>query len=113
MKKEVEEMLVRFYFVMWDRYTYNAETNDYSFYGWIDREKDNYKDFLEICFSPDCQRQYPDEVWDFTTSSAEFHNEICRILGMNDMEVNTCIRIEKDFDIPNVIHLHEEKGKKD
>lgn len=101
-KKEIEVMLERFYFVMWDRYVFNKESNEYSIYGWIDREKDNYKDFVELCYSPDLpQKDY--KRWDFNTSSVLRHNQICEILKISDS--NHCIRIEKTFDIENVIKL--------
>lgn len=100
-KKFIEETLERFYFVNWDRYTNDKESNTYSLYGWIDREKDKYKDFIEICYTPN----YPDDLWDFTTSSADFHDEICRILGIVCDTSNHCIRIEKDFEVANSIKL--------
>lgn len=104
LKKQIEEKLECFYFVMWDRYTYDKIDDVYAFYGWIDRQKDFYKDFIELEFYP----TDPDERgfhWFFSTSSVEYHSEICRILDFVEDNSNQCIRIEKDFDVANVIKL--------
>lgn len=98
LKEFIEEKLERFPFVNWDRYIYDKETNSYSFYGWIDRE-DSYKDFIVLNYSA------VDGDWDVTTSSAEKHNEIMEVLNLKPEDTNTCIRIEKSFDIINMIKL--------
>jgi len=97
-KKYIEEMLSKLFFVRWDRYT-NDDDTFFVFYGWIDREKDEYKDFVVITYQPEVND------WWATTSSAHYSKTISRLLGYKDDEHNECIRVETTFDLPNLIKL--------
>lgn len=94
MKKEIEKMLNSMSFVRWDRYTQDG--NFYNIYGWIDRAKDSYKDFVLL--------QFDGKVWYWVSSSAEYDKQISKIID-GDVETSPCKRIEYDFDIKNVIKL--------
>lgn len=70
-KKEIEDTLNKLPFVKWDRYT-QIDTNKFSLFGWIEREKDTYKDFvlLEIKVRPSFTQI------EATTSSEKYSEEI-------------------------------------
>lgn len=90
-------MLSALYFVHWDRYV-NRGFGLYSFYGWIDREKDNYKDFIVLDYSGM-------GAFNWLTSSAARDKEIQKIVDGFEGLANPCQRIEHGFDIKNVIKL--------
>ena len=75
-------------------------------YGWIDRNKDSYKDFVTLHLVLDYKR-----VEFALSSSAEFNTEIadlCRELsGLGGASYKQCVRIEDLFEIPNMIRLNE------
>lgn len=95
-KHEIEEMLSKFPFVRWDRFT--EKDGQYTIFGWIDRPQDSYKDFLVITIYED------GDAW-LTTSSAEKHDEIMQISGALPHQQTTCQRVENHFSIPNMIKL--------
>lgn len=97
---KIEEVLKRFPFVMWDRFTYDPNEDVFDLYGWIRRKGDRYrKDFLLVRFDGTTME------WGVTTSSLEKHDEIIKILGLKEGGYNNCQRVEWDFDIKNVIKL--------
>ncbi|HEC66237.1 MAG TPA: hypothetical protein ENI23_13180, partial [bacterium] len=69
-EKEIKELLRKFPFVNWDRFIGARE--EYTFYGWIDRE-DSYRDFLVLNFTD------PKKPW-FCTSSNKYSKKIAAIL---------------------------------
>lgn len=95
----IEHKLSSLYMVQWDRFT--KSKNEFTFYGWIDREKDFYKDFvvLNISFFAGSH-----DTW-FTTSSAKYSASISKILAMPQGNHAECIRVEKYLEVPNVIKL--------
>jgi len=80
-------------FVNWDRYFGKGE--NLTFYGWIDRDKDNRKDFVFIEFNEGGYITHG-------TSSSKHSKKIAEILGQGHSD---CIRVEDFCDIPNVIKL--------
>lgn len=94
--------------VEWDRYTVGHrpdEGTEITVYGWIDREKDEYKDFVITSFYPETDENI---IW-YTTSSDRYTGEIYRILyGEEPDDHNDCQRVEDTFDVPNAIELHEQ-----
>lgn len=95
-KVKITNILKKFNFVNWDRY-YGAE-GSWSFYGWIEREKDNYKDFILIEFDNN------NEVVYHGTSSKKHTREIAEILNRGHSD---CKRVEHFCDIPNLIRLKD------
>ena len=63
MPEEIIKMLGKLSFVQWDRYTSPLPQHEYHIYGWMDRAKDTYKDFVVL--------SYVDGDFWFITSSAE------------------------------------------
>lgn len=61
-------------FVNWDRFVDCGRSA--VVFGWIDRKKDNYKDFV-------CVEVYPRGYLEFTTSSAEYSETISEIYVNN------------------------------
>lgn len=97
--KHVEEKLEALTFVRWDRFI--ETTKEIYFYGWIDRKKDSYKDFLLAVLSKETQK------WWWVSSSVGLENEIDRILRGNiNMDRISCQRIEHNFNIKNSIKLN-------
>ncbi len=89
-------MLESFDFVMWDRFTIDYERRCLNVYGWIDREKDSYKDFLTLKIFPDRKKI------GYVTSALRYHDRIAEIL---DTKPKACLRVERYFPIKNVVRL--------
>lgn len=85
--------------VTWDRYA--GTDGNYVAYGWIEREQDNYKDFVVIDFVFN-----DDETWsyNFCTSSAKYSEQIHNLLEMTG-EHSPCVRIEATFDDVKAVRL--------
>lgn len=94
----ITNVLKKLWFVKWDRY-FEYESGE-SFFGWIDREKDNYKDFVLLDFVG--------KELNFATSSKKYSKEIAEILNQ---EHSDCKRIEYFCDIPNCILLSLKEKK--
>jgi hypothetical protein len=101
----IESHLEAVAFVSWDRFTvgdWNGE-QAVSVYGWIGRDRDEYKDFVLLIFWPESEEFY------YATSSEERTHEIYEILvGEDSDEHNECRRVEHTFRIENAIELHEQ-----
>lgn len=99
---ELEDELEALDFVEWDRWTGGewAEGHGYvTVYGWIEREGDDYKDFVEVM-------RWDDGSLYFTTSSAKYTKDIHNVLFDEPAEAhNDCRRVEKVVDIENVVKL--------
>jgi hypothetical protein len=95
-------------FVNWDRFVDCGRT--VLAFGWIDREKDNYKDFVSVEVS---QRGYVE----FTTSSAK-HSETISDIYVRQGRLppgthESCQRIEdskKLSGVRNVVRIREEEN---
>ena len=81
--------------VSWDRFIVDEELGYLCVFGWIDRAKDAYKDFVVLGYNDSGL------LW-WQTSSAERSAEIGTILGAPHME---CQRAENNFNLSNVIKL--------
>lgn len=105
-KKAIEDTLSHFVFVKWDRYVFDKTNNIYYIYGWIDRKKDKYKDFIQVSY--EVKGQY----WDFLTSSVEKHDTIIKMFGIKEKNTINCIRVEDSFDVVNSIKLKSKTKKR-
>lgn len=100
-KAAVSRQLDKLPFVRWDRFVYCTSSTGRTgveVYGWIDRKKDAYKDFLLL------------EIWEdggvnFNTSSAARSLEIFRILVGSGRGHQKCKRVEDFFTAKNAIKL--------
>lgn len=99
-KLRAQKIMDQLPFVRWDRFCFVGKSFKAGFtcYGWIDRAKDAYKDFVEIYFLPDGEVEY-------MTSSAKHSLVIFRILYGNGRGHRKCKRIEHFFDVHNPIKL--------
>ncbi|WP_312908491.1 hypothetical protein [Natronosalvus caseinilyticus] len=107
-KAWIEQTLERLEMVSWDRFTESYDDGlgkFYTVYGWIDREKDDYKDFVVLRFFPDTD----EHLISYTTSSDKYTHEIHRLLFDKGDGHNDCQRVEHTFDVSNVIELEETK----
>ncbi len=108
-KQFVEKTLKKFEIspmVSWDRLFFDERLKILSIYGWIDREADSYKDFVQInfVFSKLLKTSLP-KVELSGTSSAKFCDRICKKLHGKKTTHNPCERVEHHFLIPNSIKL--------
>lgn len=97
-KRKIEKTLNKLPFVRWDRMC-DAD-GILTIFGWIDREKDPYKDFVSIDF-------FADGDWDtFMTSSSKYSLTIFKLLRNSDGRGHrNCKRVEHIFDVHNPIVL--------
>jgi len=106
-KDFMEETLGDLPMVEWDRYVEWWDDKDQHWtkvYGWIEREKDSYKDFVVIQFNLSKPK-----VFDYITSSAKHDEEVHEALGFDPEESTKCKRVEKLPIKSNAIEL--ESGK--
>jgi len=97
----ISTVLDTFPFVQWDRFTHFK--NIVRVYGWIDREKDEYKDFVHFEFNLEHQ-----DILFLGTSSDKYSERINEILNEILDEENghtPCQRVENQFDVENSIQL--------
>ncbi|MFC6809774.1 hypothetical protein ACFQGT_00295 [Natrialbaceae archaeon GCM10025810] len=93
--------------VMWDRFSVACDPpvgRFYTVYGWIDRETDDYKDFVVVRFFPETD----DNLVSFTTSSDKWTHEIHERIFGETAGHKDCKRVERHFDISNAVELHEQ-----
>lgn len=96
-KTRIEATLRKFPFVAWDRWVDFPEGVEV--YGWIDRPRDTYKDFVSLFF-------YPDGDVAFSTSSATMSLPIHKALnGGSGRGHRRCKRVEGHFRVRNVVRL--------
>jgi hypothetical protein len=87
-------------FVNWDRYDVNEEQGLIGVYGWIPRQ-DLHEDFVFLQYYHKGEGLFS---LSFATSSEKYTKKIFKILkGVG--EHNDCERVEKRFNIPNMIKL--------
>lgn len=94
--------------VEWDRFVV-GERDGYQYvdvYGWIEREEDEYKDFVWVRFWPS------NETIDYTTSSDTYSEYLtAEWFGEDALDGhNECRRVEHAFDIENAIELHDDQS---
>lgn len=95
-RKEIGEWLNKFPEVMWDRFSVGETGAFVSVFGWIEREQDSYKDYVELCF----WENKPDGI---STSSAKYSKEFADRL---DFGHSDCKRVERWFkNVTNVARL--------
>lgn len=106
----VEDVMTDLPFVDWDRgteWTYEDGLKAMSIYGWIQREKDDYKDFVNIAiFEKEDVEKAKIEFWG--TSSEKYSEEIHkRLFPEDDLDEmhNECFRLEDRFNVENLIKL--------
>lgn len=87
----IENVLKKLDFVNWDRYFGEEEL---TFFGWIDREEDSYKDFVTIVFDRNGL------VITYATSSLEYTKKIAEVLNFYH---SPCRRVEYFCDGNNII----------
>ena len=94
-KQWIERVLTHLPFVQWDRFlNINAvDIRIISIFGWIDRKKDNYKDFVHLKFNLITQK-----VCFLGTSSKEYSKKISAILGSQHID---CQRVKENFEVLN------------
>jgi hypothetical protein len=94
-KSHVEATLRRLPFVTWDRFVDFPEGLEV--YGWIERPRDAYKDFVTLFF-------YPDGDVAFSTSSAKYSLTIHKALnGGSAKGHKRCRRVEGSFRVRNLV----------
>lgn len=84
-------------FVTWDRFTMPSEGH-YCVYGWIDREKDSYKDFVLLIV----EQGVGGYQITFHTSSSKYSKKISKRLGMDVEDHSDCIRVEYHADLTKI-----------
>ena len=103
MEDWIEEKLEELGFVEWDRY-FGFEDDEHgeilTVYGWIEREKDSYKDFVLVKVF----KKYEDITLE-ATSSAKYSEEIYETLYGDTEDHIECARVENRFEIKNAVNL--------
>ena len=83
--KWIKKIMNKLPFVDWDRF---IDLDDFiEVYGWIDREKDNYKDFVLLEFDMKKKVGYC-----LATSSSKYSKEICKLLGEKHID---CVPVDE------------------
>jgi len=98
-------------FVDWDRGTewiYEGR-RCMNLYGWIDREEDEYKDFVLIGVYEQEEVEEADVAFHGTSSakySEEIHERLFPDEDVDEMH-NDCFRLEDAFDVPNMVRVQD------
>lgn len=102
MKQDMIEMN----FVIWDRFVINNKLKTVEVFGWIEREKDNYKDFVILRY----QSVNRIEKWNtfYQTSSLKYSKDIFKILECSGKHLD-CKRVEDYLTIKNMVRLKKEQ----
>lgn len=106
----VRDVLTDLPFVEWDRgteWTYEGR-KCLNIYGWINRENDDYKDFVLVGVYEEENKEEADVVF-HGTSSEKYSEEIHRrLFPEDDLETHDeCFRLENRFDVDNVVRRGE------
>lgn len=105
-REMIEDLLSRLDMVDWDRFVTGEDYHGDRYvnvYGWIDRETDEYKDFVLLRCWPGLGEN---GIIGFTTSSDRHTKEIHRrLFGEKPDDHNDCQRVEHTFDVENAIEL--------
>lgn len=98
-KKKIERTLDSLPYVKWDRFC-EFSRGEYSFFGWIDREQDSYKDFVTADFDRNGDNLY------YMTSSAKYSLDLFKRLGDGTGHGHrNCKRVEDFFSAKTAIKL--------
>ena len=106
-RRWIERKMRSVRFVEWDRFTLEEDPNNsgeyiVDVYGWIDREEDDYKDFVHLTVWT------VDQTLSFTTSSYQYSLELNeQLIGAPPEDHNSCRRVENGFNVSNAIELAE------
>lgn len=93
----VKQQLLKAPFVQWDRF-HMVGGYAMSVFGWIERDKDAYKDFVVIDL-----HLHSRQVKSMTTSSARYSQKLTELY---DLAGHTkCQRVEDYYNIPNMVCL--------
>ena len=95
-------MLRKLDFVKWDRFVHAEDSGLWQIYGWIDRKKDSYKDFVLLEYSIGFTKK---GYWDWITSSAEYDKKVAMIVDGSFNRAIKCQRVENNFKIKNSTKL--------
>lgn len=96
-RDSIRNVLRKLTFVNWDRYFGQEQL---TFFGWIERRKGTYLDFVTIVFDDKAK------VISYSTSSAEKTKEIAEILNFYHLP---CNRVEYFCDLINSIKEDSDK----
>ena len=101
-KKLMERDMLSIDFVDWDRFVKSSIEHKVELYGWIKRE-DTKTDFVVLAYIME-----DDGTWttSYITSSSEMSEVIHERLGCEQCAHNKCIRVEKEFNIDNMVRLN-------
>lgn len=106
----VEDVMTDLPFVDWDRgidWIYEGR-KCLNMYGWIERENDQYKDFVLVGVYEEEDEDEADIVF-HGTSSEKYSEEIHkRLFPEDDLDThNECFRLEDRFDVKNLVKLQD------
>lgn len=96
-KPWIEGKLRKLDFVQWDRYY--SYGNGIAFFGWIEREQDEYKDFAVLILNPHFRA-----VEGYHCSSPKYSEEIGERL---DIGHSDCQRVQDKLSIDNMIEVEQ------
>jgi hypothetical protein len=100
-KDRIERYLRKIEFVDWDRFNQHDD-GFITVFGWIDREEDEYKDFVTVLFKSNGEPDY------FVTSSSNYSSRIDSILW-DENNHDSCQRVENYFEVENCVSLGEKQ----
>lgn len=89
--EKIKDILDKFDFVKWDR-AIPCGDDFVDIYGWIDRDKDSYKDFVILSLSMNKIGEW--KIWQCLTSSAKYSKKVNKISGFTNVEHTDCIRVD-------------------
>ena len=92
-KKQIAKLLNKMPEVKWDRYVHYRKT-EYVFFGWIDRDKDTYKDFFVLFITT---KEGKADAYTYVISSAKLTKKVSPRYGFPTTEHEDCIRVESLF----------------
>jgi len=103
----VEGCMEDLFFVQWDRFIvfFEDSIRKLKVYGWIDREKDSYKDFVLLEILLDTL------AVNYATSSDAYTKEISNVLFGDAKAHENCKRIESMFKARNCVRLNGDVGQ--
>lgn len=97
----IEKVLESLPFVKWDRFIAKLAFKEIIVYGWIDRDKDAYKDFIVL------KMNTHRKTVSYVTSTVEWHGAIEQRLFRRSNPPK-CVRVEEYFKVENSIKLNHE-----
>lgn len=104
--KRAETVLKDLSWIEWDRfieYEYDDGTPAIDVYGWIERDGDDYKDFVLVTFCPDTKEHITSSPWADRQLNKELHGDL------PDSGID-CQRVEEHFDGVNAVRLEADSA---